>query len=91
MCVIVFVCLCVFVVLHADVRDFVCFYAYVCVCVKTLHILACVCVIVRVCAFVYVSFREKQREAVCLRVLCRSACKSTQKQDIIFDLPFGFQ
>jgi len=85
------VCLCVCVVLHENVRDFVCFYACVCVCVQTLHMLACVCAFVRVCAFVFVSLREKQREAVCLRVFCRSAYKSTQKQEIILDLPFGFQ
>ena len=79
MCVIVCVCLCMCMGLHEVVRDFVCFYTCVCVCVQNVHIWACVCACVRVCAFVFVSLRERQKEAVYLRVFCRSACKSTQK------------
>jgi len=79
MCVIGCVCLCVCIRLQEDVRDFVSFYKCMCVCVQSVHIWACVCAFVRVCAFVSVSLRERQREAVCLRVFCRSACKSTPK------------
>ena len=50
-----------------------------CICVQSVHIWACVCAFVRVCAFVFVSLRERQREAVRLHVFCRSACKSTPK------------